>query len=106
MLETPLILQEISRLQFSIQHLQTSQEELDGFLKNEEDKDLREAFEENKQVILSQSERISMLKFALQSRGMLSSSHYDLQPPVTQNREPPGTNQTPSETPEENGVFL
>jgi len=104
MLETPVILQEISRLQSSIQHLQSSQTELEASLKDEEDKDIREAFEENKVVILSQSERIDMLKLALQSRGMVSASHYDIQPaasPVA----PQTRNPAPEES-EENGVFL
>jgi len=76
-LETVIIMQEISRLQSSLVRLKSTQVELEPYYSD--DKDLKDAYDENELVILSQTERVSMLKLVLQTRG-ISSEHYNLRP--------------------------
>ncbi|KAF8529178.1 hypothetical protein BU17DRAFT_37867 [Hysterangium stoloniferum] len=84
LLEMPVITAEIARLQHSLLHLRNTQSELKASIDSEEQADpvIVEAFEENKTVISSQEERISMLRLALKKKGVLTGNnpHYDLEP--------------------------
>ncbi|KAH8113242.1 hypothetical protein DFH11DRAFT_327245 [Phellopilus nigrolimitatus] len=79
-LEIPTIATEISRLENSLQHLNQTQDELNEHLSgsSEDDRELLDAVKENNAVIASQKERISMLKMALEAKGInTSSAHYN-----------------------------
>ncbi|KAG8949495.1 hypothetical protein FRC03_000322 [Tulasnella sp. 419] len=71
---------EISRLQHSLERLRSTQVQLQEFLKESEspDADLSDAFNENKNVIASQEERIQLLRHALELKGgsVASNPHY------------------------------
>ncbi|KAJ3003911.1 hypothetical protein NUW54_g5063 [Trametes sanguinea] len=70
---------EITRLQNSLAHLQRTQEELqEALLATPEDPDFAQAYEENEIVVLSQKERISILRMVLSEKGIPMSAHYDL----------------------------
>lgn len=84
LLEIPVITAEIARLQHSLLHLRNTQSELKASIDSEVQADpvIVEAFEENKTVISSQEERISMLRLALEQKGVVSRNNplYDLEP--------------------------
>ncbi|CED84008.1 hypothetical protein [Phaffia rhodozyma] len=77
-LDPPIITEEISRLQNSIQHLERSNLDLVTFLASETDPDVALALQDNKITIATQSERIQILQIALGSKlGIrVSDSHY------------------------------
>ncbi|KZS97969.1 hypothetical protein SISNIDRAFT_436715 [Sistotremastrum niveocremeum HHB9708] len=87
-LDVSTITAEIARLQNSLALLNDTQTELQSHLTTDPpDKDLVEAFQENKAIISnpvqpsdSQNERILMLRLALQSKGgvLASNPHYAL----------------------------
>ncbi|KZT36822.1 hypothetical protein SISSUDRAFT_1023661 [Sistotremastrum suecicum HHB10207 ss-3] len=80
-LDVSTITAEIARLQNSLALLNDTQTELQSHLTTDPpDKDLVEAFQENKAIIDSQNERILMLRLALQSKGgvLASNPHYAL----------------------------
>jgi len=74
------ITSEIARLQNSLQHLASTQSSLEQHLAADPDPDLIQALEENRVVIASQTERIGILRQALDKQGIVSASnaHYDL----------------------------
>jgi len=71
-------------LQNSLEHLRKTQEGLHEYAASEPpgdaDPEIAKALEENKIVIGSQEERISILKMALAEKGVHVGSHYDLEP--------------------------
>ncbi|KAH8830443.1 hypothetical protein DL96DRAFT_1592914 [Flagelloscypha sp. PMI_526] len=82
--DTPVIAEEIARLENSLQLLKETQLMLNEDIESSTspDPDVILAFEENKIVIESQEERIRMLEIALQDRG-LRSGHYTSTSPDT-----------------------
>ncbi|GAA5910507.1 hypothetical protein JCM5296_003681 [Sporobolomyces johnsonii] len=87
-LEPELLSAEIARLQNSIAHLRRSNDELRAFLQQEGDdegldQETRKEFEdcvgENEETILRQTERIEMLRLALEAQVGVSAAnpHYD-----------------------------
>ncbi|KAF9569287.1 hypothetical protein CPC08DRAFT_653168, partial [Agrocybe pediades] len=76
-LDVSTITEEISRLQNSLKHLNETQDIIEASLKEEEDSDLRKAMDENREVIGSQQERISILRMALTEKGIIGGAHYD-----------------------------
>ncbi|GBE79698.1 hypothetical protein BKA93DRAFT_758315 [Sparassis latifolia] len=76
-MDVSVLTEEISRLQNSIEHLKTTQEELKEAMSSTPDPEFTKAVEENEVVIGSQEERISILRVALTEKGVLSSSHYN-----------------------------
>ncbi|KIJ99382.1 hypothetical protein K443DRAFT_680003 [Laccaria amethystina LaAM-08-1] len=79
-LDVGIISEEIARLQNSLKHLRETQIILSSHPKDSDaiDDEILLALEENKVVIGSQEERISILRMALAKRGILVGSHYDL----------------------------
>jgi len=79
-LSIPEITGEIDRLQLSIQHLESTQQQLLQYLtgSDADNVDLLEAFKENKATIASQNERIFMLRIALERKGatVAANPHY------------------------------
>ncbi|KAF9057647.1 hypothetical protein BJ165DRAFT_1422191 [Panaeolus papilionaceus] len=77
-LDVPVISEEIARLRNSIQRLQSTQSILEKVLNQPgaADPEISQAFEENKTVIASQQERITILEMALRGKGVVSESHY------------------------------
>ncbi|KJA30191.1 hypothetical protein HYPSUDRAFT_126774 [Hypholoma sublateritium FD-334 SS-4] len=78
-LDVAVITEEISRLRNSLARLRATQIILQAELEvpGEIDSEITKAFDENKIVIGSQEERISILKMALTEKGITSGSHYD-----------------------------
>ena len=129
-----LIVQEITRLQHSLDHLKSTQDQLqylvDTTSDSTPDPDFLGAIQENKDVMCggflgrgyplgvadsiapfrnSQEERVSILKHALIQKGVISPSHYDLDPrrttqpaSTTVNPEP----DPPSTTGGDGGLYL
>ncbi|KZP32978.1 hypothetical protein FIBSPDRAFT_943943 [Athelia psychrophila] len=83
-LEVPIISEEITRLQHSLQHLKSTQEELREYVASESqpDPELVAAIVENEGVIGSQEERITILRLALSHKGIPTSNHYNLSPQI------------------------
>jgi len=80
-LDVSVISEEISRLQNSLKHLKETQDLLEAELRTKlPDADITQAFEENRAVIGSQEERITILKMAISEKGIIPGSHYDLAP--------------------------
>ncbi|WOO83250.1 uncharacterized protein LOC62_05G006773 [Vanrija pseudolonga] len=80
-LDVGVIVAEITRLQNSLAHLATSQAELASFLAEDDDPDLRAAYDENAGVIASQEERVAMLRHVLEGKvGRESLGHYGIAP--------------------------
>ncbi|EJT50608.1 hypothetical protein A1Q1_08160 [Trichosporon asahii var. asahii CBS 2479] len=80
-LDVSTIVAEISRLRNSISHLDESQSELLSALEEEEDADLRSAWQENQGTIASQNERIAMLTHVLEGKvGRDALGHYGITP--------------------------
>jgi len=88
-LDVSTITEEITRLQNSIRLLKETQSQLEEVITSDPDEEFVKAFDDNKLVIGSQEERISILKMALTEKGIHMGSHYDLPP-----RSPP-TSQSP-----------
>ncbi|KAI0796710.1 hypothetical protein C8Q75DRAFT_207288 [Abortiporus biennis] len=84
-LDVGTITEEISRLQNSIAHLNTTQDQLHEAIEASPDDEFTKALRENEIVIASQTERISILKMALAEKGIPSSEHYDLSIPPHRN---------------------
>ncbi|KAF9485273.1 hypothetical protein BDN70DRAFT_796013 [Pholiota conissans] len=116
-LDVTVITEEIARLQNSLMHLKETQRILQADLGESEevDPEVVKAFEENKLVIDSQEERISILNMALIEKGIVFSSHYEITPQSLRsagsslNRPftgPETREMTSSEETEENGVYL
>jgi len=100
LLDVPIITEEISRIQTSLDHLRRTQSELREALADDpDDLDFRKAFEENEDVIGSQAERISMLQLALTEKGIPMSSHYGV--PVALPSAPPAARRNPALPPQE-----
>ncbi|KAJ7507920.1 hypothetical protein B0H11DRAFT_1969322 [Mycena galericulata] len=83
LLDVQTITEEIVRLQNSLQRLDETQKMLREHLASiqpgeEVDHEITKAIEENETVIGSQVERISILKMALQTMGIVAGSHYDV----------------------------
>lgn len=76
-LDVAIISEEIARLQNSLKHLRETQKNLSSD-PDAIDDEISLALEENKVVIGSQEERISILRMALAKKGVLAGSHYDL----------------------------
>ncbi|KAH8105888.1 hypothetical protein BXZ70DRAFT_400100 [Cristinia sonorae] len=96
-LDVPVITEEISRIENSLDHLKRTQVDLEEALKEDpDDTDFRKAHEENEDVIGSQKERISMLQMALAEKGIPTSSHYDS--PVVSSEPPVASRVTVPET--------
>ncbi|KAF9652191.1 hypothetical protein BDM02DRAFT_3109616 [Thelephora ganbajun] len=83
-LDVVTISQEITRLQHSLDHLKSTQDQLQYFIdttsESAPDPEFMGAIQENIDVINSQEERVSILKHALVQKGVVSPSHYDLDP--------------------------
>ncbi|PPQ98525.1 hypothetical protein CVT24_004016 [Panaeolus cyanescens] len=79
-LDVPVITEEITRLRNSIQRLNDTQSILEKILTQPGGKDpeMSQAFEENKTVIGSQQERITILEQALREKGVVLDGHYSL----------------------------
>ncbi|KAF8333611.1 uncharacterized protein EI90DRAFT_2971089 [Cantharellus anzutake] len=92
--EVGLITGEIARLENSLQHLFTTQEQLEEAIgwETEPDPDLLGALQDNRVVIASQTERIGILRVALERKGLASANnpHYDqnIPPSEGENRDP------------------
>ncbi|KAL1747716.1 hypothetical protein HDZ31DRAFT_31275 [Schizophyllum fasciatum] len=96
-LDVAIINEEIARLQNSLQHLNETQSLLRTHLASETDPDLKQALEENEEVIASQTERISILRMALTQKGIPAmSAHYDLPPSSGSTATAQDTTQVPS----------
>ncbi|KAG8984567.1 hypothetical protein FRB90_005223 [Tulasnella sp. 427] len=114
-LSVPEITGEIARLQNSLKHLQSTQTELEPYISgSERDQDLVNAYEENRQTIASQEERITMLRFALERKGasFAANPHYQLSD-ATARQEPPASSAptapptvSDQETDDANGLYL
>ncbi|CAL1700788.1 unnamed protein product [Somion occarium] len=102
-LDVPIIAEEISRLQNSVERLRATQKELNEAVAESPDPDFSKAIEENDIVIGSQEERVSMLKMALTEKGIPSSPHYDPfpVPPLrrTQSQQPAQESSSQTQTP-------
>ncbi|KAI0638146.1 hypothetical protein C8Q77DRAFT_1153815 [Trametes polyzona] len=95
-LAVPIITEEIARLQNSLVHLRRTQDELqDALAGSPGDADLKEAYEENEDVIGSQKERITILRMVLVEKGVPMGAHYDV--PQAQSR--PGGAAAPTASP-------
>ncbi|KAF4619894.1 hypothetical protein D9613_005301 [Agrocybe pediades] len=109
-LDVSTITEEISRLQNSLKHLNETQDIIEASLKEEEDSDLRKAMDENREVIGSQQERISILRMALTEKGIIGGAHYDLQTSPDSATQPRTSSAVqPSQTTDdeaESGVYL
>ncbi|KAJ6539445.1 hypothetical protein B0H19DRAFT_360476 [Mycena capillaripes] len=87
LLDVETIVEEIARLQNSLQRLGETQDILREHVASsiqpgeEVDREITKAIEENEIVIGSQSERISILKMALADKGIVAGDHYDIAPP-------------------------
>ncbi|KAF8517771.1 hypothetical protein JB92DRAFT_2809546, partial [Gautieria morchelliformis] len=85
LLEIPVITTEIARLQNSLEHLRDTQQQLQESVGAEEHPDpiILQALDENKTVIASQEERVSMLRLALELKGLArhTNAHYDVARP-------------------------
>jgi len=83
-LDVGTISQEITRLQDSLYHLKSTQDELQYLIDTTADSipdpEFMDTIQENVDVINSQEERVSILKHALVQKGVVSPSHYDLDP--------------------------
>ncbi|KAK0453502.1 hypothetical protein EV421DRAFT_685146 [Armillaria borealis] len=120
-LDIPVIIEEIARLQNSLQHLRETQELLGQYIAEnpeEQDAEIEKAFKENETVIGSQEERVGMLRMALSEKGVNPGSHYAVSPsngilaerdivqrstgPVTGNQ----TNEVAAESDDDGGVHL
>jgi len=88
-LDVSTITEEITRLQNSIRLLKETQSQLEEVITSDPDEEFVKAFDDNKLVIGSQEERISILKMALTEKGIHMGSHYDLPP-----RSPPTSQST------------
>jgi len=68
------VITEVARWEWSLLHLKRTQDELRAFIQSDGDgnvdRDLETALEENNVVIATQEERVSMLKLALQCKGV------------------------------------
>jgi len=117
-LDVSVISEEISRLENSLKYLSETQEVLKAALAEtteSPDAEIAEALEENRVVMGSQEERITILKMAITEKGIIPGSHYDLapisQPLITQ---PTASHTTTSPSAalaidssiEEDGVYL
>jgi len=93
---------EISRLGHSLNHLKNTQQQIQEFLRGTPaDRELTDAFEENKHVISSQEERIAMLRVVLQQKAGPPATNGHYQP------HPASANKSAAHlAEEENGVFL
>ncbi|KZW03779.1 hypothetical protein EXIGLDRAFT_599861 [Exidia glandulosa HHB12029] len=112
-MEVPQITQEIARLQHSLELLNKTQKELKQHLEQSPDPDLEDAVKENEDTIGSQSERILMMRLALEAKGFSKASnpHYDVstepQPQQPAHRiDPPFALPAHSEEENEDGVYL
>jgi len=71
------------------------------------DPEFMTAIQENKDVIDSLEERVTILKFVLAQKGVLYNSHYDPVPPEPQSTSPrPSTEPTIDQPDEGEGVHL
>ncbi|KAF8579309.1 hypothetical protein K439DRAFT_1359816 [Ramaria rubella] len=81
LLDPFVITAEIARLQNSLAHLRDTQQQLQESVDSADppDPEISQAIEENNVVILSQEERVSMLRLALELKGLVNQSnpHYD-----------------------------
>ncbi|KAG6857087.1 hypothetical protein H0H87_009648 [Tephrocybe sp. NHM501043] len=97
-LDVPIITEEITRLQNSLQHLRKTQTGLQEYIDAERpedvDPEITKALEENVSVIASQEERILLLKLALSQKGVPYGSHYDLEPGAPQTQSADHTQST------------
>lgn len=75
-LDVSTITEEIARLQNSLSHLRSTQEQLKDALAEDPDPEFTKAVEENQVTIGSQEERISILRMALAEKGVLMNEHY------------------------------
>lgn len=119
-LTVPEITQEIARLQHSLEHLRKTQDELKEHIAASPDPELSAVIEENETVIASQTERVQMMRLALQAKGFTKASnpHYDAAPErataAAANANQPAlvhvpqaqAPQEPSESVSEDGVYL
>ncbi|KAJ3819141.1 hypothetical protein F5880DRAFT_1454817, partial [Lentinula raphanica] len=83
LLDVSTISEEITRLQYSIKRLRETQETLKAVIDEAAsaetaDTEIVQAYQENKDVIGAQEERILILKLALVDKGASSGAHYDL----------------------------
>lgn len=118
------IVQEITRLQHSLDHLKSTQDQLqyliDTTANSAPDPEFMGAIQENMDVMCdsglrlglrllmtlpsnSQEERISILKHALARKGVVSPSHYDFNP--NQSAQPPSTIADPEPDPPSTAVY-
>ncbi|KAK7695895.1 hypothetical protein QCA50_000534 [Cerrena zonata] len=70
LLDVPIIVEEIYRLQNSLKLLGATQQELKEAIAESPDPEFSQALEENDQTIGSQQERVSMLKMVLTEKGI------------------------------------
>jgi len=112
-LDVGTISQEITRLQHSLDHLKFTQDQLqhliDTTAHSAPDPEFMGAIQENVDVINSQEERISILKYALVQKGVVSHSHYDLDPGRLAQRPATITNpepNAPSTTEGDGGFYI
>ncbi|ORX38319.1 hypothetical protein BD324DRAFT_649694 [Kockovaella imperatae] len=104
LMEIDILAAEIARLQNSIKHLQSTQEEIQTFIsedpENDDDGELSKALRENEDVIASQTERITLIKVALLNKvGEGGIKHYGLELPT---KSPPTA---PAESAEARGNY-
>ncbi|KAJ3774444.1 hypothetical protein FB446DRAFT_728870 [Lentinula raphanica] len=83
LLDVSTVSEEITRLQYSIKRLRETQETLKAVIDEAAsaetaDTEIVQAYQENKDVIGAQEERILILKLALVDKGASSGAHYDL----------------------------
>ncbi|PFH52802.1 hypothetical protein AMATHDRAFT_1845 [Amanita thiersii Skay4041] len=116
-LDVSIISEEIARLRNSLTHLQETQRILEEEIASQgadADSELTTAFQENKNVIGSQQERISMLQLALHKKGVidehytasgLSSSPFPQSQSILSQEEDANTSE-PNNTPDDDGIDL
>ncbi|KLO18030.1 hypothetical protein SCHPADRAFT_134227 [Schizopora paradoxa] len=68
------LISEVAKVELSIHHLKRTQDELRAYIQSDDsespDRELETALEENDVAIAAQEERVSMLRLALQSKGV------------------------------------